>query len=53
MRQREHRNSLYDTPRKGKQSDAAGHALPPGCYVGPRGGTYTMTKSGRKSYSGC
>jgi len=27
--------------------------LPPGCYVGPRGGTYTITKSGRKNYSGC
>lgn len=23
------------------------------CYVGPRGGTYTITKSGRKNYSGC
>ncbi|TWO67030.1 YHYH domain-containing protein [Caenimonas sedimenti] len=27
--------------------------LPPGCYRGPRGGTYTITKSGRKNYSGC
>lgn len=25
----------------------------PTCYVGPRGGTYTITKSGRKNYSGC
>lgn len=23
------------------------------CYVGPRGGTYTITPSGRKNYSGC
>lgn len=23
------------------------------CYVGPRGGTYTITKSGRKNYAGC
>lgn len=23
------------------------------CYVGPRGGTYTITASGRKDYSGC
>lgn len=23
------------------------------CYVGPRGGTYTITKSGKKNYSGC
>lgn len=28
-------------------------SLPPGCFVGPRGGTYTITKSGRKNYSGC
>jgi hypothetical protein len=27
--------------------------LPPGCFVGPRGGTYTITKSGRKNYGGC
>jgi hypothetical protein len=25
----------------------------PTCYVGPRGGTYTITKSGKKNYSGC
>lgn len=23
------------------------------CYIGPRGGTYTITPSGRKNYSGC
>lgn len=23
------------------------------CFVGPRGGTYTITKSGKKNYSGC
>jgi endonuclease YncB( thermonuclease family) len=23
------------------------------CYVGPRGGTYTLTSSGEKNYSGC
>lgn len=51
--QREQLNSLYDTPSSGKQSNSAGQALPPGCYVGPRGGTYTITKSGRKNYSGC
>ena len=26
---------------------------PPPCFVGPRGGTYTITPSGRKNYSGC
>jgi hypothetical protein len=25
----------------------------PTCYVGPRGGTYTITSSGRKNYGGC
>jgi hypothetical protein len=25
----------------------------PQCFTGPRGGTYTMTASGRKNYSGC
>ena len=25
----------------------------PTCYVGPRGGTYTITSSGLKNYSGC
>lgn len=23
------------------------------CYTGPRGGTYTITASGRKNYNGC
>ena len=26
---------------------------PPTCFTGPRGGTYTITKSGRKNYAGC
>ena len=26
---------------------------PPQCFVGPRGGTYTITASGRKNYGGC
>jgi hypothetical protein len=25
----------------------------PTCYTGPRGGTYTLTSSGNKNYSGC
>ena len=25
----------------------------PTCYTGPRGGTYTITPSGKKNYSGC
>ncbi|MBP0639119.1 YHYH domain-containing protein [Cupriavidus sp. AcVe19-6a] len=34
---------------------ASNRSAPPGqkCYVGPRGGTYTLTASGRKNYGGC
>lgn len=53
---------------RAKLPDAASRALPesaraapattqqpsqPTCYTGPRGGTYTITKSGRKNYAGC
>jgi hypothetical protein len=40
-------------PSAPKDAAPTQQALPPGCYVGPRGGTYTITKSGRKNYSGC
>ena len=49
------------TNRKTGVAPAASAAAPvtpakgggPTCYVGPRGGTYTITKSGRKNYAGC
>ena len=25
----------------------------PTCYTGPRGGTYTLTKNGKRNYGGC
>lgn len=34
------------------ESKAAPPARPT-CYVGPKGGTYTITASGRKNYKGC
>lgn len=48
----------------GKKTAAAAPVAPPAqaaqvkgggptCYVGPRGGTYTITKNGRKNYAGC
>lgn len=37
----------------GRNAIAAPKAGGPTCYVGPRGGTYTITASGRKNYSGC
>ena len=30
-----------------------GPAAVPTCYVGPKGGTYTIPASGRKNYNGC
>ena len=32
---------------------AAADTRRPQCFTGPRGGTYTITASGRKNYSGC
>lgn len=29
------------------------HASSQTCFVGPRGGTYTITASGKKNYGGC
>lgn len=40
------RTSTY-RPRSSRRSYSSG------CYVGPRGGTYTITSSGRKNYGGC
>lgn len=31
----------------------SGASNKPTCHVGPRGGTYTITASGRKNYNGC
>lgn len=42
-----------DTPSKIKSVAPTTQALPSGCHVGPRGGTYTITKSGKKNYGGC
>ena len=34
-------------------SGSASRPPPPTCYVGPRGGTYAVAKSGKKNYGGC
>lgn len=41
------------TGRDTSEKLAAQQPGAPKCYVGPRGGTYTITKSGRKNYGGC
>lgn len=40
---------LSTSPPSGSSYSVGGRT----CYVGPRGGTYTITASGRKNYSGC
>lgn len=41
-------------PEQPKTAQAARERPPtPTCHVGPRGGTYTITASGRKNYGGC
>lgn len=39
-------------PRTGS-SASANSSSPSPCYVGPKGGRYTITKSGKKNYNGC
>uniref|UniRef100_UPI0040489E83 YHYH domain-containing protein n=1 Tax=Limnohabitans sp. TaxID=1907725 RepID=UPI0040489E83 len=41
-----------ETSRQGQPSRLT-QGTDPTCYVGPRGGTYTITPSGRKNYNGC
>lgn len=54
--------SIYSPATTAPRSAMSSTAAPSGssysaggrtCYVGPRGGTYTVTASGRKNYSGC
>jgi hypothetical protein len=42
------------TPRAAKATSPEAPRPPvPTCHVGPRGGTYTITSTGRKNYGGC
>ena len=40
-------------PAANSASATARSATAPVCYTGPRGGTYTLKKSGKKNYGGC
>lgn len=48
-------NAAYQRPPTAAASPSTASQTSGGqtCYVGPRGGTYTITASGRKNYSGC
>lgn len=57
-----HGGQAAQQPRQSQNAASgasASRAAPPGnggsptCFTGPRGGTYTITKSGRKNYGGC
>jgi len=40
-------------PEKSSQKASPPTGNPPTCFTGPKGGTYTITPSGRKNYNGC
>lgn len=46
-------SSVSDTKQSAQQVAPANATGAPTCYTGPRGGTYTITASGRKNYKGC
>ena len=51
-----HKTGDYHCHRpKVEKKDKAQSVAPsaPTCYIGPKGGTYTITPSGRKNYKGC
>lgn len=47
--------SSATNPSSSRSAPRTSHSFSGGqtCFVGPRGGTYTITKSGRKNYGGC
>lgn len=53
---RNHKTGDYHCHRpKVEKQDKARSVAPaaPTCYIGPKGGTYTITPSGKKNYKGC
>lgn len=41
------------TSTTGVRTSSGGRHIGGGCYVGPRGGTYTLTSNGNANYNGC
>jgi len=41
------------TPKQSEAQSVQQQPTRPTCYTGTKGGTYTITKSGRKNYGGC
>ncbi len=48
-----HRAPAVSTPAQPANQLPPQRRDEPVCHVGPRGGTYTITPSGRKNYNGC
>ncbi len=50
-----HRPKVNAVPQQPVTTQVQPSKMPtaPQCFVGPRGGTYTITSSGRKNYGGC
>ena len=44
---------LNDPPKSQSSVSEPTRPPTPPCHAGPRGGTYTITASGRKNYGGC
>jgi hypothetical protein len=43
-------SSQFATPSTAREAPTSSGQT---CFVGPRGGTYTITRSGKKNYGGC
>ena len=48
-----HRTPAVQPVAPQRQQQGGTPTQPPTCYTGPRGGTYTITPSGKKNYNGC
>jgi hypothetical protein len=48
-----HRPPPAPPTQQQQQIDQSSAGNKPTCYTGPKGGTYTITPSGRKNYQGC
>lgn len=44
---------VEDAERKARYAVPSSTTSSSGCYTGPRGGRYTITRSGKKNYGGC
>lgn len=53
LKEQQNISFISETETNSKQANLRKSGKNNSCYTGPRGGTYTITSSGRKNYSGC